>query len=243
MVKDDFLIAIPARLGSKRLPGKPLRKVAGIPLIVRVFRAAKKITNNVIVATDSSEVMDLIELEGGKAFLTPSELPSGTDRIAHVVKNMDVDYVVNVQGDEPFINEKHVFPVVESLRKGNEFATVAVRICDEKEINDPNVVKVVTDENGYALYFSRSSIPYCREGEGYYLKHIGIYGFTKKSLLEFVSWEQGKLEKLEGLEQLRILEKGRKIYVNIVSEYCIGIDTLDDLKRVEELLRGKSDGI
>ena len=217
--------------------------VAGIPLIVRVFRAARKITDNVIVATDSPEVMDLIELEGGRAFLTPSELPSGTDRIAQVVKNLDVDYIVNVQGDEPFVSGKHVFPVVESLRKGNEFSTVAVRICDEKEVNDPNVVKVVMDENRYALYFSRSPIPYVREGEGYFFKHIGIYGFTKRSLLEFVSWKQGKLEKLEGLEQLRILEHGKRIYVNVVSEYCIGIDTLEDLKRVEELLRGKSDVI
>ncbi len=242
-MEGDFLIVIPARLGSKRLPNKPLVKVAGLPLIVHVFRAARRITDNILVATDSEEVVEIITLEGGKAVLTPSDLPSGTDRIAHAVKGMDVKFIVNVQGDEPFVSRKHVLPVVESLRKGNAFSTVAVRICDEKEVSDPNVVKVVVDENGYALYFSRSPIPYRREGEGYYLKHVGIYGYTKDALLRFVSWEQGKLEQIECLEQLRILEKGERIFVNIVSDYCLGVDTVEDLRRVEEILRGKSYGI
>ncbi len=236
----DFLIAIPARIGSKRLPRKPLRKLAGKPLILWTLEACLRITENVVVATDDEEVAAVVKEAGGMAVITSSDLPSGTDRVYAAVKNLGFDIVINVQGDEPFVRKEHVLPVVESVRSGNEYATVAVPFSNFEKVEDPSNVKVVTDNMNYALYFSRSVIPFFREGAespSLYLKHIGIYGYTLDSLSRFVSWEEGRLERTERLEQLRILENGYRIHVSVVESEPFGIDTERDLEVAEEMIR------
>ncbi len=238
--KVEFLIAIPARVGSKRLPRKPLRTLGDKPLIIWTLEACLRITDNVLVATDSEEVASVVEKAGGRAVMTPSDLPSGTDRVYAAVKNLNFDIVINVQGDEPFVKEEHILPIVESIKSGNEYATVAVPFSSPEKVRNPSNVKVVTDKEGYALYFSRSVIPFLREevfSPSFYLKHIGIYGYTLDSLSRFVSWEEGILEKAEKLEQLRILENGYRIHVSIVKSEPLGIDTEEDLKAAEELIK------
>lgn len=239
---EDLIVVIPARMGSTRLPGKPLRELSGKPLIAWVVEAVKKVVPNVAVATDSEEVVEVSERAGAKGILTPSELPSGTDRVYHAAKNLPFKYIINVQGDEPFIKREHIVPVYEGLKRGYKFTTVATPFKKAKEVKDPSKVKVVLDKEGRALYFSRSLIPFTRDGEikpENYLKHIGIYGFTKESLKEFVSWETGKLEKLEKLEQLRILENGGEIFVSVVEHDSFGVDTEEDLKLAEKLVKGE----
>ncbi|WP_456437776.1 3-deoxy-manno-octulosonate cytidylyltransferase [Desulfurobacterium sp.] len=246
-MSSDFLIVIPARLGSTRLPEKPLRLLCGRPLIEWVYRAVSAFCANVLVATDSKRVAQVVRRVGGEAVLTPSDLPSGTDRVAEAVRisGSDFKYIVNVQGDEPFVKAEHVLPVVERLRAGDRFATVAVPFSSFEEINKPSNVKVVRDREGYGVYFSRSPIPYDRDGNLLpkdYLKHVGIYGFRKDALFDFVSWNEGFLEKAERLEQLRILEHGDRIYVCTVEHYGMGVDTEEDLLKAEKLLKEKFDG-
>jgi 3-deoxy-manno-octulosonate cytidylyltransferase (CMP-KDO synthetase) len=239
---EDFLIAIPARIRSSRLPEKPLKELCGKPLIVWVVEACRRITDNVLVATDSKKVASVVRGCGVEAVLTPSELPSGTDRIWEAVKNLDVNYIVNVQGDEPFVKPEHVLPIVEALKSGEEYATVATPFKSLEEVQNPNNVKVIRDKNGHAIYFSRSVIPFVRDGElppSNYLKHIGIYGYTKEALRRFVSWPEGFLERAEKLEQLRILENGYKIHVSVVESSLVGIDTYEDLKKAEKILKGE----
>ncbi|WP_456397665.1 3-deoxy-manno-octulosonate cytidylyltransferase [Desulfurobacterium sp.] len=246
-MSSDFLVVIPARLGSMRLPEKPLRLLNGKPLIEWVYRAVSSFCNNVIVATDSERVLRVVEDAGGRAVLTPSELPSGTDRVAEAVRRsgLKFEYIVNVQGDEPFVKAEHVLPIVERLKKGDRFVTVAVPFYSSEEIGKPSNVKVVRDREGYGMYFSRSPIPFDRDGNLLpkdYLKHVGIYGFKKDALFDFVSWKEGFLEKVEKLEQLRILEHGEKIYVCVVKHYGMGVDTEEDLVKAEKLLKEKFDG-
>ncbi|WP_457680365.1 3-deoxy-manno-octulosonate cytidylyltransferase [Thermovibrio sp.] len=237
---EDALIVIPARIGSTRLPRKPLITLNGVPLIVRTVRAVKAFSRNILVATDSLEVVEVLKEEGVKSALTPSELPSGTDRVYEASKELPFKFVINVQGDEPFVKKEHVEPVYRALKAGEEFATVATPFKALEEVENPNRVKVVLDKSSYAIYFSRSPIPYFRSEKpkpSSFLKHIGIYGFTKESLKTFVSWPKGKLEEIEKLEQLRIIENGRKIFVSVVSKEPLGIDTEEDLKRAEKILR------
>jgi len=246
-VSSDFLIVIPARMGSRRLPGKPLRKLLGKTLIEWVFDAARKITDNVVVATDSDDIASVIRRAGGEAVITSSDHPSGTDRVAEAVKLVggEFDYIVNVQGDEPFVEAEHLFPVVERLRGGDRFSTVATKFSSFEDVKNPANVKVVLDRKGYALYFSRSRIPFDRDGfssPDNYLRHIGIYGFRKDALFEFVSWDVGFLEKTEKLEQLRILEHGEKIAVSIVKNLGVGVDTEEDIKIAEKLLKERLNG-
>ena len=238
----DFLIAIPARIRSTRLPEKPLRELCGKPLIVWVVEACRRVTDNVLVATDSERVARVVRECGVEAVLTPPELPSGTERVWEAVKELDVDYIVNVQGDEPFVKPEHVLPIVEALKKGEEYATVATPFRSFDELQDPNNVKVVRDRKGHAIYFSRSVIPFVRDGNlspGNYLKHVGVYGYTKEALKRFVGWPQGFLERAEKLEQLRILENGYKIHVSVVENSPLGIDTYEDLKKAEKVLKGE----
>ena len=237
---EDAVVVIPARLGSTRLPKKPLIPLAGVPLIVRTVRAVKEFAPNVVVATDSPEVKELARKEGVEAVLTPSELPSGTDRVYQASRELPYPFIINVQGDEPFVRAEHVLPVYRALKEGSSFSTVATPFKSLQEVENPNRVKVVVDKEFNALYFSRSPIPFIRDGEAepeYYLKHIGIYGFQKEALEKFVSWPVGKLERLEKLEQLRILENGYKIRVAVVESEPLGIDTEEDLKRAEKLLK------
>ncbi|MEO2066133.1 MAG: 3-deoxy-manno-octulosonate cytidylyltransferase [Desulfurobacteriaceae bacterium] len=237
---EDAVVVIPARLGSTRLPNKPLIPVAGVPLIVRTVRAVKAFAPNVIVATDSHKVKELVNREGVEAVITPSDLPSGTDRVYEAVKDLPYPFIVNVQGDEPFVEEGHVLPLYRALKEGCLFSTVATPFRDLKEVENPNRVKVVLDKEFNAIYFSRSPIPFIREGDRkpeHYLKHVGIYGFRKEALEMFVNWPVGRLEGLEKLEQLRILENGYKIRVSVVEREPLGIDTPEDLEKAEKILK------
>jgi len=237
---EDLLVVIPARIGSKRLPKKPLAKILGKPLISLTVKAVKRFTSKVLVATDSQEVAKVAKEAGADVRLTPSELPSGTDRVYHAVKELPYRFIINVQGDEPFVEKEHLEKIYLSLKKGDRFATLATPFKESSEVENPARVKVVIDKEGYALYFSRSPIPYFRDESPKpekYLKHLGIYGYTKEALKDFVSWPVGELEEIEKLEQLRILENGEKIKVCIVEKELFGIDTEEDLKRAEKILR------
>jgi len=236
---EDLVVVIPARIGSKRLPKKPLIEICGKPLIEWVVTAVKEVTSNVIVATDSVEVLKIAEKLEVTGKLTPSELPSGTDRVYHASREEPFPYVINVQGDEPFIEREHIEAVYRRLKEGAPFATAATPFKTMDAVGDPSNVKVVTDAKGRALYFSRSPIPYVRDSEpkpSVYLKHIGIYGYTKNSLEKFVNWKKGKLEELEKLEQLRIIENGEEIYVSVVEKDSFSVDTEEDLKLAEKIL-------
>jgi len=230
-------IVIPARLGSTRLPRKPLVEICGKPLIRWVVEGCLKTGEEVILATDSEEVGGVVSDLGIEVVLTPSELPSGSDRVAHVVREMELDLVINYQGDEPFVYNEDVHRVFEELERGEEVVTLGKR--DEECYRRTSDVKVVLDEEGYALYFSRSPIPFFREhAEGVYpIKHIGIYGFRKDTLLDFVSEERGMLERIEGLEQLRLLEKGVRIKVLMTDNYYHGVDTVEDINVVENFMK------
>jgi len=239
---EDLAVVIPARIGSTRLPKKPLREICGRPLIVWVVEAVKRVVPEVFVATDSKEVVRAVEVAGAKGILTPAELPSGTDRVYHAARELPFKYIVNVQGDEPFIREEHIRAVYKGLKEGFKFTTAATPFRSLKDVKDPSKVKVVLDRKGRALYFSRSPIPFTRDGEinpENYLKHIGIYGFTKESLERFVSWKEGRLERIEKLEQLRILENGEEIYVSVVEHDSFGVDTEEDLKLAEKMVKGE----
>ena len=235
---EDFLIVIPARLGSSRLRHKPLQDVHGKPLLAWVIEACLRIHSKVLVATDSSKVARIAQEWGVPAVMTASSVPSGTDRVWQAVKDLNYEFIVNVQGDEPLVKEEHVVPLIERLSGGDEYATPAVAFSEAEEVKKPSTVKVVRDCEGYALYFSRSVIPYAGEPlePRHYLKHIGIYAYRKKALERFVSLKPGRLERLEGLEQLRILENGFKIYVELVRTDTVSVDTPEDLERVRKLL-------
>ncbi len=241
----SFAIVIPARLSSRRLPKKPLQPLCGKPLIRWVCESALKVTDCVVLATDSEEIAKAVEGLNVRVILTPAELPSGTDRVAYAVKEAKLSqrWIINLQGDEPFVEKKHVFPIFEKLKDGEQFVTLAVPFKERSEVTNPNRVKVVLNRQGYALYFSRSVIPFDRDKDlsaSFYLKHIGIYGFEKEALFEFVNWPQTPLEKAEKLEQLRILEMGRRIFVCIADSYTHGVDTKEDLLKAEQILRGET---
>ncbi len=229
---------IPSRYGSTRFPGKPLVKISGKSLIERVYHQALKAKlDKVIVATDDKRIMDEVMSFGGVAVLT-GEHNSGTDRITEAIEKEECDIVINIQGDEPLIKPEIINTVALSLEK-NEWAdvtTAAVMISDNKEIDDPNIVKVVFAKNGKALYFSRNTIPYYKDKMPDYYKHIGIYGFRKQFLKKFTSLPQSSHEQAESLEQLRILENGYNIHVSIVKDDSIGVDVPEDIKKVEEAL-------
>jgi 3-deoxy-manno-octulosonate cytidylyltransferase (CMP-KDO synthetase) len=236
---------IPARYASTRLPGKPLVDIGGKPMIQHVYERASesKYIDHLIVATDDQRIVDVVENFGGKVVLTPPELPSGSDRIAYVVKNMqDVEIIVNIQGDEPFINPIMIDMAIEPLAfdKNIYVSTLAKRISKVDELKDFSVVKVVMDMYNDALYFSRSPIPFVRDDsisldekikKFKFLKHIGLYVYRKEALLEFTRMEQGIIEQHEKLEQLRFLEN--KIPIKVVeTEYeSISVDTPEDLKK------------
>lgn len=230
-------IVIPARLGSTRLPRKPLVKLRGKPLIRWVVEGCLETGEEVILATDSEEVGEAVSDLKVEVVLTPPELPSGSDRVAHVVRNRDLELVINYQGDEPFVYREDVSRVFEELEGGEKVVTLGKR--DEECYERSSDVKVVLDRDGYALYFSRSPIPFFREhAEGVYpIKHVGIYGFRREALLDFVSGGRGVLEEIEGLEQLRLLEKGVKIKVLMTENYYHGVDTEEDVRVVENFIK------
>lgn len=235
------LCVIPARYESTRLPGKPLRLIAGSPMIVRVYERAKlaKHITDVIVATDDERIKKAVEDAGGAAVMTRKDHNTGTDRLAEVAeKYPNVDVIINVQGDEPLIDPSLIDDLAKLFETDEnlQMATVKTEIKNEDDMINPNNVKVVTDKNGYALYFSRSLLPYPRkEGISKVYKHIGIYAYRRDFLLKYAKTESSPLEKTESLEQLRVLENGYKIKVIETDKEFVGVDTEEDLERVNEI--------
>ena len=236
---------IPARWASTRFEGKVLADIAGKPMIQHVWENAKEslVLDDVIVATDSEKVIKAVEEFGGKAVYTSKDQPSGTDRIIEAVTSIDVNVVVNIQGDEPLIRHMIIDRLASAVLedKKAQIATAVKKITDDKEIQDPNIVKVVVDKEGYALYFSRSPIPYVRDKEDkektQYFKHIGIYAYTKDFLFVYRGLPPSRLEAAEKLEQLKVLESGHKIKTVETELDTIGVDTPEDLERVKGALK------
>lgn len=231
---------IPARYDSVRLPGKPLQLIGNEPLIRRVYRAVAEteLFASVIVATDNSDIAACVENAGGKFVLTSPLHQSGTDRVVEVCRTLDCDIIVNIQGDEPFINKTALSPLLSVFAdKQVRIASLMKSIDDNADIYDPNSVKVTVDFDNYALYFSRSTIPYNRDNDFpvSYFKHIGVYAFRIETVLQFSALKIGKLEAIEKLEQLRWLENGYKIKMVETDYDGIGIDTPEDLKKAELL--------
>lgn len=229
---------IPARYGSSRLPGKALADIAGVPMVVRVWRQAAKarFLTRVIVATDDDRIARAVREAGGEAEMTSSAHQSGTDRIAEVAARIDADIYLNVQGDLPFIAPEDLDALCAPMRADAEIAmaTLATPIVDAAEWANSAVVKVACDARGDALYFSRSPIPFWRDHDGVppnALRHIGVYGYRRDFLMKFAALEPGALERIEKLEQLRAMERGYRIRVVASVAPSIEVDTPEDLRR------------
>ncbi len=249
----NVLAVIPARFASSRLPGKPLVPLAGKPMIQHVWervRRAEKVSR-VVVATDDERIQHAVEEFGGEAVMTRADHRSGTERVAEVAAGpagREAEILINVQGDEPLIDPAAVDAAIVAVEADAAVlvGTLAVPIATPAEIMDPNIVKVVLDFEGNALYFSRAPIPWVR-GDGvpvrsHHLKHLGLYVFRREALLEFPTFPQGELEKLEQLEQLRWLENGYQIRVAETTYDSISVDVAEDVPRVEKLLRERAAG-
>lgn len=234
-----IIAVIPARYASTRFPAKLMQDLGGKTVILRTYEATQNanLFDAVFVVTDSNLIYDEIVSHGGKAIMSIKEHESGSDRIAEAIENMTVDIVINVQGDEPFIDTSALKKLIDVYKNDTDnsidLASLAFEITEDDEINNPNNVKVVVDQNNYALYFSRAVIPYPREKNVgvRYLQHIGIYAFRKQALLDFYNLPMQSLEASEKLEQLRYLEFGKRIKIVEVSEKSIGIDTPEDLEK------------
>jgi 3-deoxy-manno-octulosonate cytidylyltransferase (CMP-KDO synthetase) len=242
MGRDSFMVVLPARYGSTRFPGKPLAVIAGRPLIEWVYRRALDIdgAGEVVVATDDRRIADAVASFGGRAVMTDPGHATGTDRVAEVVKTADYPLVVNLQGDEPIFDPSSVKKMVDLLltSRDADITTACHPIESEGDLNDPNVVKVVIDTGGRALYFSRSPIPNgtgpARRAAAY--RHVGIYAYRRESLLRFTKLEPSPLERAEKLEQLRALENGMVIRLVVTERPTLGVDVPDDVKKVEKEL-------
>lgn len=253
-----FSVIIPARYASTRLPGKPLADIAGKPMIQHVWEKAQLSgADRVIVATDTQQVADTVKRFGGEVCMTSADHNSGTERLAEVVQTLNIpddEIIVNIQGDEPLIPPVIVAQVAENLVKYNvNMASLAVKIYNPDDLFNPNVVKVLTDKEGYVLYFSRAAIPWNRDefaklqtqqiglsqlnlGD-YYLRHIGIYAYRAGFIKQYVKWCPTALEQIESLEQLRVLWNGERIHVELAKETpAVGVDTPEDLEKVRSLL-------
>ncbi|MFN3813515.1 MAG: 3-deoxy-manno-octulosonate cytidylyltransferase [Aquificaceae bacterium] len=227
-------IVVPARLSSTRLKEKPLIAIKGKSLIRWVLEGCLRTKEKVVLATDSEKIAKAVSDLPIDILLTPSDLPSGSDRVAYVLRSMDVDFVINYQGDEPFVYPEDIQRLFVALEE-YPVATLAVR--DYEFYKDPSCVKVVLSQDGIALYFSRSPIPFVRHPSDLYpLKHVGVYAYRRDTLLEFASWKPTPLERLESLEQLRLLERGVNIKVLITENYYHGVDTEEDISTVLEKL-------
>lgn len=247
VVQRQILGVIPARFASTRFPGKALALLAGKPVIEHVYERAKlcRYLDDVLVATDDERIAGAVRRFGGKVRLTRSDHPSGTDRLAEVAGSESAEYYVNIQGDEPLIDPEAIDAAVLSSLGDAEIAmgTLRCRISDPSEIDNPNVVKVVTNHLGDAICFSRCPIPYARNGgkAATYFKHIGLYVYRRDLLIQYPDLPVGPLEKSECLEQLRALENGYRIHVVDTECESFGIDTPEDLERVNELFAVASD--
>jgi len=232
---------IPARLASTRLPRKALREIAGIPMVGRVYQAvvacAQLAPGEVVIATDSEEIMDVCRRHGWNARLTSVEHRSGTERVHEIALSVPADVYLNIQGDEPLTRPEHVESLLEVMSNPVvQVGTLAVA-AQASDIGNANAVKVVRGRSGEALYFSRATIPHDRDGAGVrYLKHLGFYAYRPEALDQFCAWPESALEKAERLEQLRFLENGISIHVAETPYDTVGVDTEADLLRVEKIL-------
>ncbi|MBR5908272.1 MAG: 3-deoxy-manno-octulosonate cytidylyltransferase [Bacteroidales bacterium] len=247
----EILAIIPSRYASTRLPGKPLALVGGIPMVVRTLRQAAKVFSDVCVATDDERIKETVEKWGGVAVMTSASHPSGTDRCLEAMKKYSAqtgrrfDVVVNVQGDEPFISTNQLEKLAKCFEDESVcLATIVKRATSVSELEDPNRPKVVIDKDNNALYFSRNRIPYDRSGKitdedlvksPYYL-HVGLYGYRSRTLEKICSMKESSLEKTEKLEQLRWLENGLKIRVAESNDKSYGVDTPEDLERLNRMI-------
>ncbi len=238
------IAVIPARYASTRFPAKLMQDLGGKTVITRTYEAAinTNLFDDVFVVTDSDLIFNEIVSQGGKAIMSIKEHESGSDRIAEAVSNLDVDIVINIQGDEPFIDKDSLAKLIQVYKtdsKGEvDLASIMREITAIQDIENPNNVKVVVDQSGFALYFSRSVIPYPREKNVgvRYMQHVGIYAFRKQALMDFYSLPMKSLEASEKLEQLRYLEFGKRIKMVETNHVGIGIDTPEDLEKARRLL-------
>jgi 3-deoxy-manno-octulosonate cytidylyltransferase (CMP-KDO synthetase) len=232
---------IPARYDATRFPGKLMQMLGNKTVILRTYEAtvATKLFDEVIVVTDSNPISEEIQSHGGKAIMSKEEHESGTDRIAEAAEQMDVDVILNIQGDTPFIKKEPLQKLLEQLDDPSvHVASLMQQLRDEKEINDPNFVKVAVDKNMNSLLFSRSVIPYPRDAQAQivYYEHIGVYAFRKKALIDFTNWPITPLEAAEKVECLRYLENGILLRMVCVEYMGIEIDTPEDLQRASKLI-------
>jgi 3-deoxy-manno-octulosonate cytidylyltransferase (CMP-KDO synthetase) len=234
------IAVIPARLASTRLPRKMLREIAGQPLVGRVYNAVRacSLLEDVIIATDSDEIMNACQKNGWKAQMTSSSHRSGTERVHEISNLVSADVYLNVQGDEPLTCPEQISSLLSVMKDSKVQVGTLKTPAAAVDVNTPNAVKVVTDADGKALYFSRATIPFDRDGtHPRYFKHLGFYAYRKSALDRFIAWPESSLERAERLEQLRFLENGVSIYVGETPHDSIGVDTEEDLRRVEEILR------
>lgn len=236
----NVVAVIPARLASTRLPRKMLREIAGVPLLAWVYRGVQRSESlgSIIVATDSDEIRAFCERHAFNVRMTSPDHRSGTERVHEISTSVPADVYLNVQGDEPLTRPEHIESLISLMHDSNVEVGTLKTPAGELDINNPSAVKVVTDGRGRALYFSRATIPHDRDGiHPPYYKHLGFYAYRKAALDKFVSWPDSSLERSERLEQLRFLENGTSIYVAETPFDTVGVDTEEDLRRVEEILR------
>jgi len=234
------IAVIPARLASTRLPRKMLRDIGGQPLVGRVYNAVRAcpLLADVIIATDSDEIMAVCQKNGWKAQMTSRLHRSGTERVHEISNSVAADVYLNVQGDEPLTRSEQIVSLLNVMKDSNIQVGTLKTPAAAVDANTPSAVKVVTDAEGKALYFSRATIPFDRDGTSpRYFKHLGFYAYRKSALDRFVGWPESLLERAERLEQLRFLENGVSIYVGETPHDSIGVDTEEDLQRVEDILR------
>lgn len=246
----SVVAVIPARWASTRFPGKPLFPILGKPLLQHVWERCRKAksVSQVIVATDDMRIAEAAFDFGAEVTLTSPKHPTGTDRLAEVAARLrGARHIINVQGDEPAIDPRLIDRLARALKAGPklEMVTAACPFASAKDAENPNNVKVVTALDGHALYFSRSLIPFDRDGNARpeYLRHIGIYGYRRDFLLQFVKWKPAALENIERLEQLRALEHGASIKVIKAKSHGAGVDTPQDVERAEAILSGRATGL
>lgn len=242
-MSESIIAVIPARYASTRLPGKPLVDIANKPMIQWVYERVSQCTlvHRVLVATDDDRIFECVRGFGGEAVMTPEHIPSGTDRVAFATREIDIDVVLNIQGDEPFIEPEEIDQLARLMidNPDSVMGTLVKKISNIEELENCNTAKVVLDADGNALYFSRSAIPFFRDQvkqdqwfrEHTYYKHVGIYGYRKEFLIQCTSWGPGRLERIEKLEQLRVLERGYKIKTAETSFESMCVDTPEDLKK------------
>ena len=233
------IAVIPARLASTRLPRKMLREIAGQPLLAHVYRSVRSspLLHDVVIATDSDEILELCHKNGWQARMTSADHQSGTERVHEIANFVAADVYLNIQGDEPLTRPEHVKSLLDVMKNPAVQVSTLKTPAPAADVKNPNAVKVVTDVSGRALYFSRATVPYDRDGtRPLYFKHLGIYAYRKAALDRFCQLPESPLERSERLEQLRFLENGIPIHVGETPFDTIGVDTEEDLHRVEKIL-------